>query len=452
MSSIAVSPPTCLRDTSVRDWHYLAEGGATVVYSYRGPSRVAFDGMVLRLRKRAHRQTEPGPDDDDPMIDFQQKVIGRLIDPAYLVEMRVVQLDQTWLNDFSSYHESSRPSTRREVDAIDLSKRKALLATDLVSGQGTAVEIKPKWGFLPSPIHLSSPLKTVTCRTCMHNHLRQSSGVPPATGYCPLDLFSTSETRMMQAIAGLWTSWMESFGSVNSLRIFHDGIIIQPNDHASLREWSRHVMGTENATLVELQAAFTSRIVGALLSTPILQTLSELQRTLDALDIEGLSQLRHRVQTLRDLPSDEDDHELLPPLEGTTTEPTIPEWISFVEEFLSPTHARNCAHPDPSDLRHYILAYLLSATFKDCSLILRLSSDPILASQNPVKVIDLDPKSIRKLEQWEKLDEAIARSYAGVDAGARKRCVDSGFRQIPAGVPDEKPVASPWAKSEPPVW
>lgn len=60
------------------------------------------------------------------------------------------------------------------------------------------------------------------------------------------------------------------------------------------------------------------------------------------------------------------------------------------------------------ELRYYILAYLMSATFKDCSIIIDMRAD----GEEKVKVIDLDPKSVQRLEKWKKLDSEIALAYA----------------------------------------
>ncbi len=92
---------------------------------------------------------------------------------------------------------------------------------------------KPKWGFLPNPTYLSpesKPIKTRTCRTCMHTHLKQTGGENAAVHYCPLDLFSGSRGRLEGALEGLWDSWTQSNGTINNLRIFHNGKMVLPTD------------------------------------------------------------------------------------------------------------------------------------------------------------------------------------------------------------------------------
>ncbi|KAI0317572.1 inositol-pentakisphosphate 2-kinase [Amylostereum chailletii] len=409
-----------ISETSINDWQYVSEGGATIVFTYQGPSHPSFNGTVLRLRKHAHSlvPSDPAPEQeepDDPMIEFQRRIIGRLIAPDFLVHLQVVRLDSTWINEFHAIHDDSRPAERRKVDTIDLTKRKAVLATDLVGGRGCAVEIKPKWGFLPFPAHLSpesASIKTRTCRTCMHTHLRQAKGEPAASDYCPLDLFSGSEERITRAIHSLWATWVESGGAVNNLRIFSNGKMLKPDDGEALDGWSAQLFGSAPGTSLDrLLPLFTATLLPLLVDTPVLGKLSTLQRTLDALDREGFVELQGGER---------------PPLDSTPDEPALDEWSAFVDAFTSSHEAKDHARPDPSDLRYYTLAYLLSATFKDCSLIVRLPFD---SAQTPiVKVIDLDMKSVAKIRRWEELDEKIVESYAKVDESVRKRCTDAWAR------------------------
>ncbi|KAA1469367.1 hypothetical protein DENSPDRAFT_857844 [Dentipellis sp. KUC8613] len=412
-------------NTTPSDWKYVSEGGASAVFSYQGPLNPAFDGTALRLRKTSNQRTKNDirtdvPEEnepDDPMIQFQRDVIARLIPPQFLVELRVADLERPWLEAFAAYHEPSRPSARREVDSIDVSRKKGILVEDLVGNNGWSVEIKPKWGFLPSPAHLSPetlPIKTQTCRTCMHSHLRQSKGEAAAANYCPLDLFSGTEERVKRAIHGLWDSWNESGGTINNLRIFSDGRMLKPTDKT---------FGIGRQAEAELRDKFTAALLPIILGTSLFQRIGTLQRTLDSLDREGFFRLRDCVRPM------------LPPL-GTNREqtgfsgisdvnepePTFAEWLSFIDIFTSDT-TPDSVLPDPADFLYHLQAYLLSATFKDCSIMIKM---PVLPEQQAaVKVIDLDVKSVKKLCQWEKLDQQIVEAYSQVGLDARKTCIDA---------------------------
>lgn len=181
-----------ISDTKLSDWKYVAEGGATIVFAYIGSQHPLFTGKVLRLRKRKHHKSHPhalqkqtvspssfhgqGRDEiaaegdgegaegtkhaedeepDDPMIAFQEQVIGRLVPEEFLVNLRVVKLDREWLTRFGDYHDGTeteeeegqsggaRPVSRRKVDGIDVRRRKGVLADNLVGGEGMCtIEIK----------------------------------------------------------------------------------------------------------------------------------------------------------------------------------------------------------------------------------------------------------------------------------------------------------------------
>ncbi|OSD08524.1 hypothetical protein PYCCODRAFT_1441388 [Trametes coccinea BRFM310] len=493
-----------VEDTSPLDWKYVAEGGSTIVFSYAGPPRPQFDGTVLRLRKRplsahadahaeeaqgAHRapsQPQPQPqlsstnkdedpvptpapsadqappslaspaaetdpdaaaataaaaandeEPDDPTIVFQRTVIERLLPRAHLPRLAAVHVARPWLAQLAAHAEPLRPPERRTRDAIDLARRKAVLATDLVSGDGWAVEIKPKWGFLPAPTHLAPAtraLKTRTCRFCMHAHLkrlRQADSAAPAAevaeGYCPLDLYSGEPARVRRALEALWDAWVRSGGAVNSLRVFVRGGMVRPRVGAV-------------SDLPALRAAFTSALLPILLHTPVLHTLSTLQRTLDALDVEGLAHLWARARGAG------------VPLGAGEREPDVREWAAFVQRYLARQRQqqgdgggwgggggasengaedRHEEEEEEDELRDALLGYLLSASFKDCSLIVRMppaspspscpsSSSPSTAT---VTVIDLDVKPLARLSKWAQLDAEIVHAYRAVREP--RACVDA---------------------------
>ncbi|KAG5647307.1 hypothetical protein DXG03_000845 [Asterophora parasitica] len=431
-------------------WKYVSEGGATIVFSYFGPSNPQFDGTVLRLRKTLATSVEESSfventtdgEQDDPMLEFQHKCMERLIPVEHLPRLEPVHIDRTWLESLAALRDAERPEDRRRRDRIDVTRTKGILATDLVGGDWVAVEIKPKWAFLPNPAHLSDATRSIkmqTCRFCMHSAMKARAGDAVPLGYCPLDLFSGDETRIRTAIYGLWAAWDESKGTVNNLKIFVRGRKIT-RDEASLILSSDvdAAMSTE-----DIREHFTAALLPLLLDTPVLLTLSKIQRTLDPLDIEGLSHLWRLRETTSppsthaalgtDEPRDE-PHTAAPidvsSLVLTSPEPTTSDWIDFLDTYLSETIPQlDHTYPDLDNLRYYLLAYLLSATFKDCSIIVRLERlrpETLAQAVKPeyVTVIDLDPKAMSRLRKWEKLDHEIVTSYAAV-ADNRKICIDS---------------------------
>ena len=161
-------------NTSPQDWKYVAEGGANIIFSYNGGAHPDphFNGMILRLRKTTFLQRDitqdstcavtsalsgfpsvnrPNDTDepDDQMIEFQRKVIGRLIPPEYLPQLTPIRVERAWLQDLANLCDSVRPSHRRQNDHIDVTKTKAVLVTDLIGSNALVVEIKVKRGGFP---------------------------------------------------------------------------------------------------------------------------------------------------------------------------------------------------------------------------------------------------------------------------------------------------------------
>ncbi len=177
-----------IADTSPHDWKYISEGGSTIVFSYSGPSHPHFDGTALRLRKGpvpAHEEPEKYAqpplahtldegegvaedeleEPDDPTIVFQHTVIERLVPKKHLPRLDAVHVERRWLQELAELTEPHRPLERRAKDRIDTSKRKAVLATDLVGGQGWAVEIKVRPALLPTNISTRAHHHIPPCRS-----------------------------------------------------------------------------------------------------------------------------------------------------------------------------------------------------------------------------------------------------------------------------------------------
>ncbi|TBU65493.1 inositol-pentakisphosphate 2-kinase [Dichomitus squalens] len=444
-----------IADTSPHDWKYISEGGSTIVFSYTGPLHPQFDGTALRLRKgpvsgREHTDTEQyqqpqlaethdqGEEPDDPTIVFQSAVIERLVPRQFLPRLDAVRVERAWLQQLAHLTEAQRPKERRAKDRIDTGRRKAVLATDLVGGDGWAVEIKPKWGFLPARTHLSDEtreIKTRTCRFCMHAHLKSTQGEDVSLGYCPLDLFARDKARVTRALHALWSVWLGSGAAVNNLRVFVQGRKLTPAaDVPSLAPLAAQLFpeasheGGPAHTPDEVRDALTSALLPLLLDTPVLRTLSTLQRTLDALDVEGLTALWARLR-----PADAAE------LGEGEADPDVAEWTRFVDTYLSrhpprpesasaseaQTQTRTRAGPpaeaDEDELRYQLQAYLLSASFKDCSVILRMKPGQAVG-QGTITVIDLDVKGIDRLAKWAKLDREIVDAYRGIPP---RDCVDA---------------------------
>ncbi|KAG9018146.1 Inositol-pentakisphosphate 2-kinase [Tulasnella sp. 427] len=453
-------PKADVSTTHVHDWSYVSEGGATIVFSYSGPPSKEFTGTVLRLRKitadpppkeiykplelaegidQASSEDDDGYDTsssededepDDPTIAFQSRITSKLIPPQHLPRLEPAKLKRHFLERLAKKGDKKRPQSRKDVDMIDTRKKKGVIATDLIGVTGWAVEIKPKWAFLPNPTHLSEETKETKgshCRFCMHTHERSiKSPKKFKTEYCPLDLFSGDPKRIRNALSDLWNAWVGSKGTINNLKIFVHGSNIAPNDlphlhmlYDDLKLPDEGRPTSESELLSAILSKFIDSLLPVLLDTPVLQTLSKLQRTLDPLDIEGLSKLWK---------TDPNPHTPASAAVGVgSREVKLAEWETFLKEYLGELQRpekdleQEWSNPPPARLRYYLLAYLMSATFKDCSVILRFAPD----EKPTITAIDLDPKSVDRLAKWEKMDNEIVGCFVESGDKSKPPCIDA---------------------------
>ncbi|GAA5868958.1 hypothetical protein JCM8547_003233 [Rhodosporidiobolus lusitaniae] len=457
-------PP--LSSTSPLDWRYVAEGGANLVLSFCGQPDSPYAGHALRLRKRKKRSCGRDEHDEVPAevnVEFGRIVVEPLLGKAQVPETGQIELKKVWLEQLVGRmkQERVRPAHREEEDEVELDAKEGVVVEDLIRGEGVlAVEIKPKWGFLPSPAFLSPStalLKTTYCRFCMHRyHKRVSSSTlcpqhrsialaAHEQGYCPLDLYSSNSKRVERAVTCLFAEWASSNGEKNSLRVFLDGEKLSPRDPSSLarldhalqrlrppappRTADLHRSSSGDPSHETTPGTFSSLLSDVLLASPLLATLRRLQSILDALDIEGLAAFLERKVGVSITSAS-------PALSRLGSQPSMEEWRDWMEQFrtLFPSFPSASSTADIASAqqaflstapRFAVLAYLLSATFKDCSLIVRLPlSPPLLSSSSmstgsfssaqtlvSVKAIDLDPKPIIRLAKYWSMDQEIVKSW-----------------------------------------
>lgn len=105
--------------------------------------------------------------------------------------------------------------------------------------------------------------------------------------------------------------------------------------------------------------------------------------------------------------------------------------LEQLQDFVSSYHSVYCAldHSKlcPENIDTYLMAYLLSATFKDCSVIFRIhrsdiSGNASVHSPDAIFIIDLDLKGADRLEKWANLDRQIVEYYR--ETVQRKFCVE----------------------------
>lgn len=233
---------------------------------------------------------------------------------------------------------------------------------------------------------------------------------------------------MKKALYALYDFWADT-ATQNNLRLFAGGNVVSSGNllstlqqlgilQSSIREEELRdlVVETLHASLVQTK------------SSSLLKILNRLQRTLGGIGIEGLASLWNDVYSITEGSS--------PSFGEGCLQPTLDDWYSFVAEYQSVHSSQEQPSSESNDgqekLRYHILSYLLSATFKDCSIMIML---PGLLNQNfpassfpsRIVLVDLGPKPVRRLQKWLDQDRDVMQGYAelvGKKETEKKECVD----------------------------
>lgn len=235
----------------------------------------------------------------------------------------------------------------------------------------------------------------------MHRYYKNLNVSNVEEAFCPLDLFSGDKGRIRSYLHGLWTSWLSMDGQINNLRIFHDGRLINSPTNLTDGSLSELLFCTKDASISDIGSALVERLLNQILETDIFDIIRRLQKTLDPLDIEGLTRLWNLSHPGLALGCGE-------------PEPSIVEFREFIELYLQGGEGE-------FTLRQSLLAYLLSATFKDCSVIIGgLDKE----EKRKISVIDVGPKSIQRLKKWKELDENILNHLMRLSgSGPKNQCL-----------------------------
>ncbi|KAJ2063256.1 hypothetical protein GGI17_001867 [Coemansia sp. S146] len=385
------------------DWNYKGEGNENIIFSYRG-SNTDICGWLLRLSKcdvatsvngcTAHRLDDTQRKRDN--ATYSTSVIGPLLGPEYILPQRLVALKPDFLRRLQAKSEPLRPAHRlhRQIDLcqdVGVLMPNAFRGTPPVSSSGrlrqsVTVELKPKWGFMPSLGSVSprNSAKSRVCRYCMHQFTKHAS--QDVSGFCPLDLYSGDRHRIARALDSLAQS------PQNNLRVFVD-------DHIAI---DRH--GKISEECVAQWEALRDCIADIVLKEPLFSRLKQCQRMLDSIDIEGILPLYRRAVDSGSL---------------ANVQPSISDWLTAVADFTRRTEVADSNVAEVTD-KQAILEFLISTTLKDVSVLITLPEWPVHKTsfdsvptepQYAIAVIDSDPKKLAKIPDYFTKDEKIVKHY-----------------------------------------
>ncbi|KAG0151318.1 hypothetical protein CROQUDRAFT_651121 [Cronartium quercuum f. sp. fusiforme G11] len=457
-------------------WRYVAEGAANLVVAYdpdldrKMCQETSLKEKVLRLKKRDidhelehgvrselelaangrtktqhddQAQTRPPTIEKDAFVEFHHRILVHLFEPTHLLGFVSVRLQSDWLRTLGLAIQSSRPSFQQARSGIDVRSSTGMLMENLI-GSGVdrhmAFEFKPKWTFLPQSIDDLKPenrqIKSKYCRTCIYRAVRSisteaikakaqllpneqlSAYYTSKSRFCPLMISGSSDLRTVRdGVGRLHREWM-------SVKSESSGILSAPSDHQpiqvhnSFRVFSNGtIVGPEDSELDEQTLDLLAR---GIYQSSGLKRLDELQRLLDPIDLDGISNLLSNHST---------DAQLDPPIDLSELESLIPLLnrskanVDYREAF------------EKLSVRQKVVMYMLSMTMKDCSVFVRLpkttengsSNSSIEVETTPqgvdIKLIDLDLKPLSRLKKYIARDAGFLSQF--------KQLLDSMVEPVP---------------------
>ncbi|XP_019083137.1 PREDICTED: inositol-pentakisphosphate 2-kinase [Camelina sativa] len=238
------------------DWSYRGEGAVNLVLAYTGSSPTCL-GKVMRIKKKLKKGNENGGDtsgngltslenliwgdikdlascQNKEMVDylFAEHVMRPFLGHKY-VNVGIRRLVATEFLESVEKMATSQPLSRRaNPSSVDTNRTSVLLMDDLTRfAHGhveddkpcLTVEIKPKYGFLPSSSFIAEEnlIKKSVTRFKMQQALKlRQNEILKVSEYDPLDLFSGSKDRIHKAIKALYATPQTNF------RVFLNGSLV----------------------------------------------------------------------------------------------------------------------------------------------------------------------------------------------------------------------------------
>ncbi|KAG7655156.1 Inositol-pentakisphosphate 2-kinase [Arabidopsis suecica] len=415
------------------DWSYRGEGAVNLVLAYTGSSP-SFLGKMMRIQKMPKDGNENGDKSENGLTTHEKLIWGDVKDlvscknkeiEEYLFVKHVMRpllgrkhvnpgilllVAKEFLESVEKIITSQRPSWRADVASVDTNRSSVLLMDDLtLFAHGhvedkpcLSVEIKPKCGFLPSSSFIAEEnvIKKSITRFEMHQVLKlRENEISEISEYDPLDLFSGSKERILEAIKALYTT------PQNNFRVFLNGSLVFGGLGGGICKTTskvelafEHILKDIIKTDDGLRAdRFIELVAETVYTSGVLDQLLDVQK-LDRYNIEG----------------------------------AIHVYYDFIDQpciVCRELNQYSSMHSIPLDEKVNILKdFLISATAKDCSVMISFRSTEAGLSKSSshsnlhlestkqefeykVHFIDLDMRPLKKMEVYYELDKKIMNTY-----------------------------------------
>lgn len=119
----------------IADWHYIAEGGANLVFGYHGRSK-EFRNKALRIPKSPVVESEG--DLPDISVLWRDELLPKLLSRDHLPEVRPVSLGGTWVASLVEHVQHTRPDFRAGIDLSTFSTADAPIEATLMDDLRTS--------------------------------------------------------------------------------------------------------------------------------------------------------------------------------------------------------------------------------------------------------------------------------------------------------------------------
>jgi len=393
-------------------WAYRAEGGKHIVV-YNSTAR-----KVLRIIKAEPGAVVPAESDKieiERRLKFEKFVISPLLaDEGLEADWGVlVWLPAAFVSKLAKRIEKDRPQARLSK-IIPRGDRYAVLQKDFCNSinhanvSNIALELKPKCGWIPE----GRP----TCKFCFQQLEKIRRGkYESRSAYCPVDLFSPSLDRKRFALAQLIEN------PQNNLRFFLDGKLVysmETMEQFSNQVCPKNAPGHLKKVLDELSGNWDS----------VLDRLCHTLGSVSAAKTEHCQASTYQSnENCSDLCSDNGPLRCiikLQRLSGQSAESARTALEAF--ERLSPKEKEDLEAPsktwsistrknpevDPLTDVDIVRRHLISATAKDCSLII-VFNPPTREAPEPkfwIEIVDLDLKPPSKLKEHDQKESFWTKS------------------------------------------
>lgn len=209
--------------------YYKGEGNANLVIALRNEQK------VIRIPKHEEDDSEGKYDSRIKVsLVYLEKIVLPLFSAEYFELPKLARINEQQIHNLNEVLSDVRPTFRQHKiikpgyvtvyeDLTLLSRRLSNQppgSNDIVPNMSQnpvfCVELKPKQGWLAP-----TDRKFKKCSFCLNQFMKLSdSSIQSTSNYCPLDLFSGVEARMMKAMTSLLAT------PQNNLRIFQNGNLV----------------------------------------------------------------------------------------------------------------------------------------------------------------------------------------------------------------------------------